>query len=213
MLGLILSVSCAGGEPGADRSPSLGSNGEGESSGSTAGDESSTSNATGTAGVATGEPDASSSSSGGAAVATGGSGSEATGSATSTSGSDCEQVSATLAVDWAEDCTGADGSVSTPNLPPGKYRATALSGGGTETAPPWDVPEEGWTYKIQCTDLELDDIRADGLYASAEEAFANINVTTQDFDWPGGVLTCANHDTNCANNDGVVRFQVDLLCE
>lgn len=140
------------------------------------------------------------------------SGGSSTSGGGSTSADACEQFQTELTVDWAIDCTGADGSVTTPPMPAGNYRLTALEGGGTEFPPPWDPPESGWTYIVQCDEVEFEMVRAPGLYDNAAQAFANLASTTEDFVWPGGTLTCAQRDTNCGNNDGFVHFRLELLC-
>lgn len=146
----------------------------------------------------------------GSTALAGSSGSSPTGSSSSGCG---ELFSATIYIDWAADCTGADGFVVTPDMPPGKYLATAVDGGGTEFPPPWDPPDSGWAYILQCTGIEFNQIRTTSLYENAAEAFANIQATNEEFSWEGGDLTCALQDTNCANNQGFTQVLVEQLCD
>lgn len=121
----------------------------------------------------------------------------------------------TMMVDWVAHCgTAADG-YTLPDLPAGTYVATPVPSAGTLWLPPFDPPDTGYFYEIQCADgVLLDQLRTPpGLrYGSVASAFANLQADSQSFDFAGGDLTCYRTDDTCADNDGVVVFDVELVC-
>lgn len=121
----------------------------------------------------------------------------------------------TMMVDWVAHCgTAADG-YTLPDLPAGTYVATPVQSAGTLWLPPFDPPDTGYFYEIQCANgVLLDQLRTPpGLrYSTVASAFANLQADSQMFDFAGGDLTCYRTDDTCADNDGVVVFDVELVC-
>jgi hypothetical protein len=50
-------------------------------------------------------------------------------------------------------------------------------------------------------------------YGSADEAFANLMTTTEDFDFAGGDFVCRRNDSNCLDNDGSIVFALSAACD
>jgi cysteine-rich repeat protein len=120
-----------------------------------------------------------------------------------------------ITIDWLLDCS-TDGSNDfvIPDVPPGPYLATAVPSAGTVWDPPWSPPTNGWSYRVTCTDVELPNMRTPNgtYYADAEEAFANLMVDAETFEFRGGDLWCGRPDSSCADNHGEVVFDVESHC-
>jgi cysteine-rich repeat protein len=120
-----------------------------------------------------------------------------------------------ITIDWLHDCS-TDGSndFTIADVPPGPYLATAVPSAGTVWDPPWNPPTNGWAYRVTCTDIDLPNMRtpAGTYYADAEEAFANLMVESETFEFRGGDLRCGRPDSNCDDNHGEVIFDVESYC-
>lgn len=118
-------------------------------------------------------------------------------------------------VDWLDDCQPEFPPVTVPDVPAGTYRVTALESAGTVWAPPWSPPTRGWFYEIDCPGFSVPATLGTPpgtRYATAAEAFDNLETTTATATWSGGDLECRRYDPSCLDDDGGVRFRIDLQC-
>jgi cysteine-rich repeat protein len=124
---------------------------------------------------------------------------------------------ARIEIDAVDNCwstTPHANDVVIEDVPAGRYLATAVQSAWTAWPPPWNPPETGWSYFSLCVGFELTQLRTppDTRYGNANQAYANLMAYTEEFDFPGGSLSCGRQDTTCIDNQGRVIFDVSLLC-
>ena len=119
-----------------------------------------------------------------------------------------------ISVDWLEHCS-RDGSQTEfiARLPAGEYRATAVLSAATRWSST-QPPEMGWYYLVPCADLGLSQMRTPPgiFYLTPDEAFGNLEQTTETFVHAGGPVRCGVADSVCADNDGQIVFDITALC-
>lgn len=125
-----------------------------------------------------------------------------------------------VTVNWLENCVVKDSgdlgaAVLLSGMPAGTLELTALSGGGT----PWSVgvhdpPTRGYAYRVTCDPLDTSALATpEGVYyATPEQAFAALAVTSIQVAHAGGDIRCYQADSSCADNSGSIVMSIQSVC-
>ncbi len=123
-------------------------------------------------------------------------------------------------VDWLKNCVVRDSgdlsnAVIVSGMPTGLLELTAISGGGTA----WNVgvhdpPTRGYAYRVTCDPLDATALASpEGVYyATPDEAFAALEVSSIEVDHKGGDILCYQPDSGCTDNSGSVVFSIQSVC-
>ncbi|MBL8604016.1 MAG: hypothetical protein JNK72_18965 [Myxococcales bacterium] len=121
-----------------------------------------------------------------------------------------------ISIDWLVNCSGPGGG-NTPavyaGMPAGNYQVTALNSAATVWNPV-SYPSNGWMWRVSCDTLSLPTMATPSgmFYPTPEAAFAAIQQPSQQVNYSGGTLSCVFVDNPCSDNQGAVRFRMDLVC-
>jgi hypothetical protein len=119
------------------------------------------------------------------------------------------------AIDWRLHCTTTNQVLSSITLPSGIYRVTAIESAVTVWNAPYSPPTTGWYYQIPCTGFDANLLRVatpGPFYATPADAWAAMTATTATTAFSGGVSDCTFHDSACADNQGILRFNLESYC-
>jgi hypothetical protein len=113
-----------------------------------------------------------------------------------------------VAIDWHNECAAqAPQIVKAEDLPAGTYRVMAL-----ESAADNYSGTTNWHYNITCENLSAPSLSTGGEhYATAEEAFDNLEAYTEIVSYAGGDLICGVSDDPCTDNEGEIEFRMEFL--
>lgn len=133
-------------------------------------------------------------------------------------GSSCKdaacRVHAELVADWTTHCD-ADGEFEVSVVvPPGLYRLSATPSAGSKW--PTDGGNGGhtWAWWLDCEEVEVSNMRTPEheWYATAAIAYDALALPTEAVLLEAGTLSCGVIDSNCGDNRGEVKAELENLC-
>lgn len=126
-------------------------------------------------------------------------------------GGTCRTI-AVVQLDGQVACAGLDDLPVTIAVPPGEYVATALPSAASKWNNDNTNGGDSWTYRIDCTDGDLDELRSPGWFATPAEAFAALETRTTEVIVGADGLRCGLVDSYCPDNRGVIAVQLATAC-